>query len=273
MRKLTMEEIHKYGLGCLIYFDKICRKYGLRYSLAYGTLIGALRHKGFIPWDDDIDVVMMRADYEKLSELFLCGIEQDEVYGFINEKNNEQYHYTIGRLVDKRTRIRFISNEGDVDDMGVFIDIYPVDYIHERYLVRKIINCIMLIVTYGLYVNSDKVKKYKSESCLKSIIERVISSLFCLIEKNKFYDAYYLLLKFLPKKSSCADDLWDRFYLLNGTFDPMWFDDLRSYEFEGHAFYAFCQADVFLKNHYGDYMEYPPLDERVPHHDYEAYLL
>ena len=107
MRKLSLDEIHDYGLGGLLYFDKICKKYDLRYSLAYGTLIGAIRHKGFIPWDDDIDVVMMRDDFEKLSEIFFRNIEQDEIYSFISEKNNKQYHYTLGRITDKQKSISY----------------------------------------------------------------------------------------------------------------------------------------------------------------------
>ena len=73
MAALTMEEIREVELGCLRELDRVCRAHGLRYALAYGTLIGAMRHKGFIPWDDDIDVYMPRSDYEELYRLFRVG--------------------------------------------------------------------------------------------------------------------------------------------------------------------------------------------------------
>ena len=80
-KRLSLQEIQQVTLGILLEFDKLCRQYHLRYSLAYGTLIGAVRHKGFIPWDDDIDVVMPRGDYEKLLKISLIFLQK--VFYFI----------------------------------------------------------------------------------------------------------------------------------------------------------------------------------------------
>lgn len=272
MRELTLDEIHQYELGCLTYFDKICRKYGLRYSIIGGTLIGAIRHKGFIPWDDDIDAAMLREDYEKLSAIFVSEKEKDDTYRFINERNNEQYYYTIGRIVDKRTRIRFTTNHGDVDGMGVFLDIYPVDYIPKSYIARMGIHIYMTFVQLGLYATTDKIKDYSATSLWKAVAKRIIFPLLCAIGKKNMYRLFYTLLGWMPKRAAYVDGLWDRWRLMDGGFLARLFDDLSLYAFEGHQFYGFRDYDIFLRK-YGNYMELPPANQRHPSHDYEAYLM
>ena len=131
----------------------------------------------------------------------------------------------------------------------------------------------MLLVIAGLVANSERRIDSVVKGGWKGYVRRIVFPIFRKIGKENLYTAYYKLLSHLPKNSSCADDLWDRFYLLDGSFHPGWFDDLELYEFEGYTFCAFRQADIFLRNHYGNYMECPPLDKRVPHHNYEAYLL
>ena len=121
-KELTLDEMKAIELGILKKFDSICKENGLEYSLAYGTMLGAIRHKGFIPWDDDIDVFMKREDYEKL--LALKYDDGDfEVKSYRYSKN---YYFLYSKIVDKRTSI--CENWRAEKDMGLFVDIFPLDY-------------------------------------------------------------------------------------------------------------------------------------------------
>ena len=124
MEKLSLEELKKVELDILIWFADICEQEKLNYTLSYGTLLGAVRHKGFIPWDDDIDVAMPRPDYEKFIEY--CNTHETH-YKLIDIHNDKGYNYLFAKVYDPNTTIvekyanRFKAN------YGVYIDIFPVD--------------------------------------------------------------------------------------------------------------------------------------------------
>jgi len=115
-----IEEIQKVDLEILRFFDNVCRENNLTYFLSGGTLLGAIRHKGFIPWDDDVDLVMPRKDFEKLIEIL---DKSDSNYKLFIPGCSEDYFYTFGKLVDTRT----VLDEFDycpIKGMGLYIDIF-----------------------------------------------------------------------------------------------------------------------------------------------------
>lgn len=288
MRTLNLQDIHQYSLGCLIYFDQLCRKYHLRYSLAYGSLLGAVRHKGFIPWDDDVDVMMPREDYNKLVSLFLSGKEKDRIYGFINEKFSPVYRYGIGRIVDKRTRIKFTNDDQNVDGMGVFIDVYPLDYTYDSRFARRLIYHTLSRVLHLLQASVQP--SYHAESSrLRCRMTGYLTFLTAhLLGRNGVYRLYYDVLKLLPKKSDYVFDAWDLDFLIDKgkpfyqgaqeknkkkryQLPARYFDHLADYDFEGWKIKGFAAADAYLKQCYGDYMTLPSKEDQNPHHAYEAY--
>lgn len=97
-KKLSLDQVKETALQLLIYVDRICEENDLKYSLYYGTLLGAVRHKGFIPWDDDIDIVMLRPDYDKL----LSILAKDETYLLLDQSTRPDYRYTFAKLVDSK---------------------------------------------------------------------------------------------------------------------------------------------------------------------------
>lgn len=125
MRKLDIKEIQEVSLEILKIVADICEEENLRYYLTYGTLIGAIRHKGFIPWDDDIDIAMPRDDYEKLLRYLRDNADKYEHLELFDIRTCPEYPYMIARVSDNRYVID-VKNEKPYG-MGVFIDIYPLD--------------------------------------------------------------------------------------------------------------------------------------------------
>lgn len=128
-KKLSLDQVKETALQLLIYVDRICEENDLKYSLYYGTLLGAVRHKGFIPWDDDIDIVMLRPDYDKL----LSILAKDETYLLLDQSTRPDYRYTFAKLVDSNTYLestQFYS--GEDPELGVFLDIFPLDGVPEN---------------------------------------------------------------------------------------------------------------------------------------------
>ena len=120
MKEITQTEQKEILLDMLKYVDEICKKNNIKYFLYGGTLIGAIRHKGFIPWDDDLDICVPYKDYRKLITL----LKQDNKYNVHNPYDNEDYYYFFTKLTDKRT-ILIEDNYNRIKDMGVFLDIFP----------------------------------------------------------------------------------------------------------------------------------------------------
>lgn len=127
---MRMEDIQRVSLDILKQITAICEKERFRYTLAYGTLIGAIRHKGFIPWDDDIDIQMPRPDYERfLSYLIEHPCPHLKVF---NHKYVKGYPLGISRIADMRYKIEEKILKGHCD-MGIFVDVYPVDGLADSY--------------------------------------------------------------------------------------------------------------------------------------------
>ena len=112
-------------LPVMVFIDKICREYNLRYSLAYGTLIGAIRHKGFIPWDDDIDIIMPRPDYEKLQNI-IKAMNFDE-FGLMDSNDLDSFYVTrMAKVYNKKTYLKEFPHKY-VLEYGAFVDIFAVN--------------------------------------------------------------------------------------------------------------------------------------------------
>ena len=132
MKEICLEELKKIELEILIYIDKVCKENGLRYSLCDGTLLGAVRHNGFIPWDDDIDIMMPRPDYDK----FLDVLRHNENRFKILSSEQEDYYYTFSKVVDSETMLDEYMYQ-PIADMGVYVDVFPLEGMPSNSAARK----------------------------------------------------------------------------------------------------------------------------------------
>lgn len=260
MREIQFKEMKKIELNILIYFTEVCKENNLRYYLGGGTLLGAVRHKGFIPWDDDIDVMMPRPDFQKLLSLSI----NNENYNII-KPGTAGYYYNFAKLVDTRT---ILEEKGIkvIDGLGVYIDIFPLDGMPEtpdarkkRFKelnsIRKRINntCLLKPKFHRnpfAYLNACRIYNSNKNIDLSSLQKKYLDSAL----KNSFDDSEFV---FAAGGAYGARDI----------FPGKWFEKEIELQFENLSVKAFNGYDFYLTQLYGDYMTLPPEDKRVtPHH-------
>lgn len=260
MREIQFEEMKKIELNILTYFTEVCEENNLRYYLGGGTLLGAVRHKGFIPLDDDIDVMMPRPDFQKLLSLSI----NNENYNII-KPGTAGYYYNFAKLVDTRT---ILEEKGikRIDGLGVYIDIFPLDGMPEtpddrkkRFKelnsIRKRINntCLLKPKFHRnpfAYLNACRIYNSNKNVDLSSLQKKYLDSAL----KNSFDDSEFV---FAAGGAYGARDI----------FPGKWFEKEIELQFENLSVKAFNGYDFYLTQLYGDYMTLPPEDKRVtPHH-------
>ncbi len=267
---LYVEDIKKIEIQMLDYFDAYCQKHNLRYYLAYGTLIGAMRHNGFIPWDDDIDAMMPRADYEKLLAMFNDDNKRTE-YQIMAHSINRKYYLPFAKLVNQKT---VLKEEADVDcEIGVYVDIFPLDNLSDSLSeARKIIKRQYL---YNKQLQLKIMKWRKGRSLIKNLAligSKIIlsgKSISTLVEEIDSYCNKPDTDKFtkyvgITAGISRGDD--------SRIFEKEWFEKTIMVDFEGKQYPAPVGAANYLNTAYGDYLQLPPVEQRVSHHSFEAWV-
>ena len=270
-RIASAEELKNIELDLLRFFRDFCEENQLTYYLAFGTLIGAVRHKGFIPWDDDVDVLMPRKDYEKLQNLTIAYQWPD--CRFLSYKSEPRYGYPWMKLASKKVELRPSRfNNGFL--YGPSMDIFALDDIEgdrEAALQKagEIKKSFFLDMRKRqFFANVGKgselnklVRKhyYKLIGSKIGAVSRVIEAHDKKIEKICTPDAKYSLFVY-----DTVDSIWEK----------EWFGEKTVYlEFEGELFRVPENYDKVLSETYGDYMKLPPVEDRKPVHFYTAYYV
>ena len=262
-----MKEIQGVSLEILKKITKVCEDNGFRYTLAFGTLIGAVRHKGFIPWDDDIDIQMPRPDYEKFL-LYLTNnpIEHLKVFYW---KYVNNYPLGISRICDMRYRIR---EKNFIDcGLGVFVDVYPIDGLGHSYNEAK-----------KAYRITDKSRANLLR--IGNVEKRKITLKYITKDFRYFMSSIILRLKGIKSiqrklEKEAESRPFDEYEFVGVpnwnwahiVYQRDWYNNLIKVPFEDGEFYITKYYDEMLKEEYGDYMQLPPVEKRVYHHGYIAY--
>lgn len=270
MKELDFKEVQQTALSILRFIHDICEKEGIRYFIAYGTLIGAIRHHGFIPWDDDLDIMMPRPDFERFLDYFKT--HNTEPYKLMNLNTNPDYPYFNTRICDTNTILE--TTVEDSYGMGVFVDVCAMDGIGQSY--------------------SDAIR-------MMSKSKRLCSSMF-LATRNKFHFGLtkgwgkkllkfpaYIVTHFLGKSffvkcmnkllKKCDYDssefvgclVWSTYAPSKEVFPKSWIEEIQKGRFEDSEYNIPKHYDEMLRTIYGDYMILPPEKERVYHHQFTAY--
>ena len=264
-----LRKIHKIDLEMITEVDRICRKNHIDYSLDGGTLLGAVRHKGFIPWDDDADLIFTRHEYAKFSRA--CKKDLDTSRFFLqDERTDKYYRWGHAKLRRKDTEYIRVGQEHLKQKTGVFIDLFIVDNMPDGFFERNLYFFLNFCIRKCLY---SELGMKQAENPLLRLWYAI---LFRMVSKKK-------LFKFrnsLASRANRKDTRLKSHYLFTYPnpetkygMPSACFKDYIDIEFEGKSFRAFRQYNRYLTLLYGDYMTLPPVEKRVGNSDASIIML
>ena len=257
MASYDIDQLHGRILRILLAVDDCCRQHHLRCYIWAGTMLGAVRHHGFIPWDDDIDIAMPRPDYEQL--IAHCREWLPQPYEFVCAENDASYPLPFGKVQDasttliERTHLLYLG--------GIYIDVFPIDGMTPNWLKQRI-----HFARYSFYKKiiyllcRDPYKHGHGPSCWLPLLCRRCFTLKGVLHR---------LLALQKKYADHAQELVvDHDFGMRGIMPPSVYGNPQEVEFEGHVLCGVEQADCYLSKLYGDYMTIPPGDKQRQHNFY-----
>ena len=268
IKYLTPEEFRKMQITqipLIAEVDRVCRKHDIRYTISCGTLLGAVRHKGYIPWDDDADITMLREDFEKFRKV---AHEMDPEIAFYQDHYTDpEYLWEYPKIRRTGTKFIRVGQEHIKCKTGVAIDIFPLDDVPNSLIGQIIQDIDCCLLRKILYARVGKVNCKGIEKLWYSFLSLFsVDYVFKRVEKyaskssNSSPNRVRLLLFKSFGKLYTKHPMKERY-----SMPKEWFLERAEYEFEGHQFYGIKDYDAFLKYMYDDYMTLPPEEKRQPH--------
>lgn len=248
-------------LEILLEFDRICRKHGIKYTIIGGTLLGAVRHNGFIPWDDDADVGMLRTEYDRFKEACKAELDNTRFY-FQDQFETEGYRWGYAKLRRKGTAFVRTNTEEFPYEQGVYIDIMPLDYIPEHRAGQLFCN----VVAFLLRKTGWSAVGKKQE---KNLFYRGLYHILSHIPVQTYNKAFKKFIKWLNRRpTGCLRCVGFPIFLAKGNtgywwFRTQWLEDMVEYDFETYRLMGIRQNQLWLGRTYGDYLTpvcYPPIN-------------
>lgn len=263
-RPLTFDDKKGLSIQILHEVDNFCAKNRIQYSLAYGTLIGAIRHKGFIPWDDDVDIMMLRPDYERFVSHF--NRDATQLFSVASYETDRNFHFPMAKVSCNATT----NEELGFDRYGYAIDVFPIDKFPSD---EKELNSFLKKKSrYWNLIALKTMKWNKARSLSKNLIMSATKAFVSFIP-------YSLVHRMMRKDVAKFESLRGN-YLLGCFYTPYenrdvfplsFFTCIKYVEYEDQYFPVIAEYDNYLKNVYGDYMQLPPKEKRVTHHSFNAF--
>ncbi len=261
MKEMTLKEIQEYSLKVLLHVHEFCVAHNIPYSLAYGTLIGAVRHKGFIPWDDDIDIIMTRENFNR----FMREYQSDDHFKLVSPEDKNCF-IAFGRVCDVKETLIVTRSPWCNYTTGVWIDIFPMDSIsdnEEEHRARwKKLARSWTITGIARGAKANPINHYNWQRpnymiwvkkiifCNGIFVRRSIEKFIKKITSPKYANSSHCA------QLACCDE-W-------GFYEKKDFEEYTTLEFEGHQLMVIKEYDKVLRQLYGDYMQLPPEDKRKP---------
>ncbi len=263
MQEMTVDDIRQQELRIMDEIHRVCEAHGLRYYLAYGSLLGAVRHGGFIPWDDDMDLLMMREDYDVLMEHFEEW-KTDQTLKIISPIAGDS-PFEFAKVYDTTSIIRQ-PHVRDRYGTGAWVDIFPLDACEEKPGLRE---KLLLVLTTLRYLSTTNPKN-KGISPAVTAVKRIVCPIMGLISP-------YALSRAIDRMSAAKPSTSSKWVGLLATYDPKgryrylrsWLEDVTEFPFEDRHYLGPADYDEILTKDYGDWREPHP----SPMHTVEAYRL
>lgn len=257
-KTISITDLRNIQLDILDNVHDFCERNGLRYSLGGGTLLGAVRHKGYIPWDDDVDIMMPRPDYER----FLNEFEGVSPHYIVQDYHkDDSYFKPFAKIYDNRTVL-----VEKLSKSGIYIDVFPIDGLPSEEELSNYICQYCYYVDMILKTTRKPINIYTIKDRLKVLIrEKVgLKRRFAIESFEMFYKGYDF------ESSQWGGCITGR-YLEKEHMNISVFRRYIKLPFENKQYYAIADYDSYLRKHYGDYMKMPPENQRVSNHCYRAW--
>ncbi len=263
MREITdTREIQEIELSILERVHNFCIANDITYSLAYGTMIGAARHKGFIPWDDDIDIIMPRPYFEKFFKIF--KVEGLELHCLRNDKRHDA---PVAKVYDTRTAI--MQPGSSTMDYGLYMDIYVFDSFQSEAKIKSFFKLRKLLI-FLMMCNKEPLYR-KGRALYRNLLRIALYPFFAFFSTRRvslFIEWYLKRLNY--EFGSFLTDMTPYTNICQ-CLPKSVFESTVDVEFEGKKFKAMNGWRKQLKGYYGDYMQLPPPEQRVSNHDFRAW--
>lgn len=258
MSESELRQVQLIQLEMLEEVDRICKKCGIKYNIIAGTLLGAVRHGGYIPWDDDADVALLRPEYEKFRKACKTELDKERFY-FQDNRNTKGYRWGYGKLRRKGTVFTRENQEHMPYPQGIFIDIFPLDNVPNAYSLRVVHNFQCFCVRKLLWAEVGK----KAET---NAAKRMLYKWLNKIPLEVVYRYYYHLMHFWNQKET----KWVRILTFPTpnrvyAYRREWYEESAEFTFENKVFNGIKEYDAYLNFKFGTYMELPPVEDRKTH--------
>ena len=264
MKSIDLKELKLIQLDIVEALHEFCTEHGIKYSLACGSLLGAIRHNGYIPWDDDIDIYMEREDYNKFITLFPHNYRG--IYDFVCIETDNEWNLAIGKLYDTRTVL--IEHFDDWLPIGINIDVFPVDSVPDNKKTWENYNKLRrFFLSLILYKYITRKEKAFFRNFMRYIIK--IPYLFFTRRMHSKFINWYAQLYNGRNHKGLFENVQG--ILQKQPFDKEDFAETILHKFEDREFCVMKGYDHCLKCGFGDYMKLPPIEKRISHHSFEAY--
>ncbi len=256
--KEELRQLQLIQLELLQEVNRICKKCGIRYNIVAGTLLGAVRHQGYIPWDDDADVALLRPEYEKFRKACKTELNHEKFY-FQDHRATKGYRWGYGKLRRKGTVFLRQNQEHMTYEQGVFIDIFPLDGVPDNYLLRSLFNFECFCVRKMLWARVGKVAD-------KNPLMRGWYGLLDKVPEQRIFAHYHKMIR-RSRRSGGRMVRTLLYPTANNEYGyyRCWYENTVPMEFEGVEFEAIRDYDSYLRYEYGNYMELPPENKRKVH--------
>ena len=270
MDKNILIEIKKRQLEIMDNIHSLCIKNDVSYYMVGGTLIGALRHKGFIPWDVDIDIAMPRSDYEKFKNV--CSTQLDSKYMYRDYKNTKGFNKPHSIVQLKNSHLHINGDNSNKYDFGVFVDVFPLDNVpndqsYRKKQKNKIDRLKRLLIIKTSY--------WKPKNIFKRVVKAIVK--VCLIPISLNYIQRKLeeqFIRFNKEKSIMMANFAGKYSYEKESHSNGVFGKPTPLPFEGRLFWGPEKADEYLKKVYGDYMKLPSKEEQENMlHYYDSFVI
>lgn len=259
INEIGIEERKSIMLTIMDSVDAFCKEKGIRYTLAGGSMLGAIRHKGYIPWDDDIDICMHREEYEKFITTFNTNYENIELQCLAT---NKDFYLPYGKVVDNRT---ILIEDDDWDNpMHVGIDVFPLDNCFDS--LERSYKYIDSFKKYYWLKNFKLIKVSKNRKLWKNVV--LVGGKVITIGISRNVIARLLSIKAQQRNNSPSNyiaEIVNNAYGHREVFPAKWFTEFEEVEFEGRYYLASKNYKEILTQVFGNYLELPPVENRINH--------